>query len=994
VSLGEAVVDVGADTSGFESQLDKGVKRAASKAESALSKVGRGTTKAGRNFSVGLTAPLLAIAGQAVKTQATFEQNMNLIRANLDGLSAAGQKSLGDLAIKLGKDTVFSANEASAAMLELAKGGFKQAQIAGGGIQATLALAATEGLDLADAATITGNAMNAFGLKAKDAAAIADALAAGSSASSASVASLAEGLGNVGPIAKQSGLSLQDTVAALAELDQNSIKGAEGGTALRSFLTRLVPTGKKAKDAIAALGLSFKDADGNFRSLGDISGQLQDKLGGLSDAQRAEALQTIFGTYAKQAAAVFLESGAKGYAKFRGEVEKTGTAQKLADARMSGTTGAIEKMQGSVETASLALGTALAPTVTKVAGKVADLANWFSNLDEGTQQTIAVLGGVAAALGPVLYLTGKTITTVQTLTGVWGKFAGSMSTAEGKGIALARAVQGLAGAAGLYLLTKSMVEADESTRTLEGTLGGAATGFALGGPIGGAIGALAGFTMTLANTTDTAADKWKKARDEAFAFGKTLDGVTAKITKETDAQVLSALTKQTAAIPAAQALGLSQRTLVKYVEGNAKAQEKVNTAIQIGAKSGIQMTYANGGMARASDVLTKALGDQRIETGKGTKAVDGIATSFKKQHDAALANAAMMAKYKGALKDLPKDVTTRLLDDDTTNVRLGELETLIDRYHKTPKEVRTLVKLSGQDVTQSEMRALISYSKQLGQQSPTVKVDADTKAANAKIQELINGIARIKDKTVTITTYTNANVAEALTGGRKKKKRAGGGPVNANDTYLVGEIGPELFVPSTSGRIISNQQTKGLGKHPFSGEPIKRLNKLLDQNKQKVQDLSSAYDNIASSVSDAFKPDLFSGGLGALIGGETKALGTLPGVLAAVQKLIGENVSPSFLQQLIASGNTKLITALASGSLGQAQTAGTNFDRIQALTGQIGATTAAASPEAKQLAQVNRELQMIRKELAKHPDATGKATSKALDRTATGAKRRKRRPHA
>ena len=32
--------------------------------------------------------------------------------------------------------------------------------------------------------------------------------------------------------------------------------------------------------------------------------------------------------------------------------------------------------------------------------------------------------------------------------------------------------------------------------------------------------------------------------------------------------------------------------------------------------------------------------------------------------------------------------------------------------------------------------------------------------------------------------------------------RAAGGPVMANDLYMVGELGPELFVPSVSGTII------------------------------------------------------------------------------------------------------------------------------------------------------------------------------------------------
>lgn len=39
-------------------------------------------------------------------------------------------------------------------------------------------------------------------------------------------------------------------------------------------------------------------------------------------------------------------------------------------------------------------------------------------------------------------------------------------------------------------------------------------------------------------------------------------------------------------------------------------------------------------------------------------------------------------------------------------------------------------------------------------------------------------------------------------------KKAGGGPVSGNKMYLVGEQGPELFVPGSSGRIVPNGQTQ------------------------------------------------------------------------------------------------------------------------------------------------------------------------------------------
>jgi SLT domain-containing protein len=41
--------------------------------------------------------------------------------------------------------------------------------------------------------------------------------------------------------------------------------------------------------------------------------------------------------------------------------------------------------------------------------------------------------------------------------------------------------------------------------------------------------------------------------------------------------------------------------------------------------------------------------------------------------------------------------------------------------------------------------------------------------------------------------------------------RASGGNVNSNQPYLVGERGPELFVPSSAGNVMNNANTKSIG---------------------------------------------------------------------------------------------------------------------------------------------------------------------------------------
>jgi hypothetical protein len=93
--------------------------------------------------------------------------------------------------------------------------------------------------------------------------------------------------------------------------------------------------------------------------------------------------------------------------------------------------------------------------------------------------------------------------------------------------------------------------------------------------------------------------------------------------------------------------------------------------------------------------------------------------------------------------------------------------------------------------------------------------EADEIAIEAKrIDDALHGI---KDRTITVTvnaTGSGLNLLESSDGTRArvgvKDKRAGGGPVTAGDSYLVGERGPELFSPGTSGNVTPNDQLGGI----------------------------------------------------------------------------------------------------------------------------------------------------------------------------------------
>lgn len=313
----------------------------------------------------------------AVSTAADFDTSFRTMTAIAD-VHGRKLQQLQDLAIEQGKATVFSANDSADAMLELAKAGVSVADIQGGALANTLSLATAGSLELTDAATIAANAMNTFKLRGSESQQAVDALAGAANASSADVADLAMGLAQGGQAAHVAGLSIQDTTAVLAAFSNAGLKGSDAGTSMKTFLLSLVPTTEKAQTAMKKLGLSFTDAQGNIKPIGDIAQSLQDKLGGLSQAEQQTALKTIFGTDAFRAAAILMDEGAGGLAKYTKATSEQGTAAKVGEARMAGFAGKMESLKGSLETLALIAGQALLPALSDIADAAVPLLNNFA----------------------------------------------------------------------------------------------------------------------------------------------------------------------------------------------------------------------------------------------------------------------------------------------------------------------------------------------------------------------------------------------------------------------------------------------------------------------------------------------------------------------------------------------------------------------------------------------------------------------------------------
>lgn len=397
----------GRDVSG--SKALRGVANEAGRTGRALDRggpLGKGTIAAGTMLgnlaTAGIAAAGLGI-GAIINTQGDFESTMNVFQ-QMTGETTESMSNLSRFAMKMGQDTVFSANDAAGAMLELGRAGVATADITGGALAAALAIAATEGMDLADASAVAAKTMNAFGLQGKDAGLIADALAGASNASSASVQTLADGLKYVGSTAHSFKLSLNDTTAALAALNSAGLDGTTAGTSLNRMIMGLVPSTKKAGEAFDRLKLddkSFFKANGEMKDMTSIVGVLVKTFGGLDDATRAAEMKKVFGVEGMRAAQILYASGTKKVGEYVEATKEQGSAEALAAARMKGTKGAIESMMGSLETLGLQIGGLLAPAITWLAKGAAQAANWLGEH----------LGPAMDAIAPFAQQLGTWITT-------------------------------------------------------------------------------------------------------------------------------------------------------------------------------------------------------------------------------------------------------------------------------------------------------------------------------------------------------------------------------------------------------------------------------------------------------------------------------------------------------------------------------------------------------------------------------------------------------
>lgn len=402
----------------------------------AVKSIGDSLSGLGGKFTALETAAAgLATAGlkKAADSAIDFDTQMRKVGAISDA-SDAQLQALRDAALELGATTSLSASEVAVAMTDMATKGRDANQIIAD-MPGVISAAEASGEDLALVADTVTNIMNTFGDAAGDATHIADVLAESANRTAAGVSDLQYAFKYAAPTASALGISMEELAAATGVMVDAGLQGEQAGTTLRSMFTSMAKPTKEAKEAMEALGISFFDSEGKMKSIGTIVGDLQTATAGLTDEAKQNALVTIFGTEALSGLQTMMNATPGSIEEMTSALQGCdGASAEAASAMKSGVGGAIENMQGAIESFQNTIGTALLPMIQTAADTISDL---FADMTAGFNEN-GITGVVDAIIGKLQELTqpelfspiSENVTTVQTTIGkvvdkvddLWQKF--------------------------------------------------------------------------------------------------------------------------------------------------------------------------------------------------------------------------------------------------------------------------------------------------------------------------------------------------------------------------------------------------------------------------------------------------------------------------------------------------------------------------------------------------------------------------------------------
>lgn len=379
-----------------------------------LTKMGDGLKSIGKGLMIGVTTPVLGIAAASGKAFAEVDKGLDTV-TQATGATGGELKKLQNSFKDVYGNFPADAETVGGVLGEVnTRLGFTGKELESA-TESFLKFSHITGSDGVQAVQLITRAMGDAGIEADEYQSVLDMVAKAAQASGISVDTLADSITKYGAPMRAMGFEMQESIALFSQWEKSGVNTEIAFSGLKKAISNWGKAGKDPRE-------EFKKTLAEIERTPDI-------------ASATSLAIEAFGAKAGPDLADAIKGGRFSYQEFLKTIEDSqGTVNQTFKDSESGSERfkvAMNKLKLVGADVWASIERAFAPVMEELIKKLSIAVDWFSNLSDGSKRSIVIFGGIAAAIGPVVFGLGAFISTIGNAVTVLALLLASIAKAGG-----------------------------------------------------------------------------------------------------------------------------------------------------------------------------------------------------------------------------------------------------------------------------------------------------------------------------------------------------------------------------------------------------------------------------------------------------------------------------------------------------------------------------------------------------------------------------------
>ncbi|HDP3008322.1 TPA: phage tail tape measure protein [Staphylococcus aureus] len=379
-----------------------------------LTKMGDGLKSIGKGLMIGVTAPVLGIAASSGKAFAEVDKGLDTV-TQATGATGGELKKLQNSFKDVYGNFPADAETVGGVLGEVnTRLGFTDKELESA-TESFLKFSHITGSDGVQAVQLITRAMGDAGIEADEYQSVLDMVAKAAQASGISVDTLADSITKYGAPMRAMGFEMKESIALFSQWEKSGVNTEIAFSGLKKAISNWGKAGKDPRE-------EFKKTLAEIERTPDI-------------ASATSLAIEAFGAKAGPDLADAIKGGRFSYQEFLKTIEDSqGTVNQTFKDSESGSERfkvAMNKLKLVGADVWASIESAFAPVMEELIKKLSIAVDWFSSLSDGSKRSIVIFGGIAAAIGPVVFGLGAFISTVGNAVTVLAPLLASIAKADG-----------------------------------------------------------------------------------------------------------------------------------------------------------------------------------------------------------------------------------------------------------------------------------------------------------------------------------------------------------------------------------------------------------------------------------------------------------------------------------------------------------------------------------------------------------------------------------